>query len=50
MKKLFVSVLVACLMVTYTTTAYACQEEVSTEVTPIDDDDIAFFPFDPYSN
>ena len=44
------SVLVACLMLTYTTTAYACQEEVTPEVMPVDDDDTAFFPFDPYNN
>ncbi len=50
MKKLFVSVLVACLMLTYTTTAYASQEEVTPEVMPVDDAEMDVFPLDPYNN
>ncbi len=52
MKKLLVPVitLVACLMLTYTTTAYASQEEPNAQVTPIDDAELDFFPLDPYNN
>ena len=50
MKKLFVSVLVACLMLTYTTTAYACQEDENAQVMPVSDDEKEYFPLDPYNN
>ncbi len=50
MKKLFVSVLVACLMLTYTTTAYACEEDENAQVMPVDDEEPDFFPLDPYKN
>ena len=51
MKKLFVPVitLVACLTLTYSTTAYASQEETNTQVMPISDSEDELFPFDPYT-
>ena len=51
MKKLLVPVitLVACLMLTYSTTAYASQEETNAQVTPISDNDMQEFPPDPYN-
>ena len=50
MKKLFVSVLVACLMLTYSTTAYASQEDTNAQVTPVSDEEMDAFPLDPYNN
>lgn len=51
MKKLLVPVItfVACLMLTYSTTAYASQEEENAQVTPASDDEKEYFPFDPYN-
>lgn len=52
MKKLLVPVitLVACLMLTYSTTAYASQEEATPEVMPVDDGPMTNYPLDPYNN
>ena len=52
MKKLFVPAitLVACLTLTYTTTAYASQEDPNAQVTPLDDSEDEYYPFDPYNN
>ena len=51
MKKLFVLFsLTACLSLTYNTTAYANEEETTTQVMPTSDDEFEPFPFDPYSN
>ena len=51
MKKLLVPVitLAACLTFTYTTTAYASQEEANAQITPIADDENENYPFDSYT-
>ena len=50
MKKLFVLFsLTACLILTYNTTAYANEEETTTQVMPTSDAEFDPFPYDPHN-